>query len=133
MRPFEIIIPILLVCYLIWKRPRPLGIRMLPAVTSIIVLLHLITEGYRWQMIPLYLLTGILALCSVFDVEVKRFGAVLILFLLAISTALPVLLPVPSIPASNGPYQVGTRIYELTDASRQELYSGKQEAREFQI
>jgi pimeloyl-ACP methyl ester carboxylesterase len=133
MRPFEIIIPILLVCYLIWKRPRPFGIRMLPAVTLIIVLLHLIMEGYRWQMIPLYLLTGILVLFSVFGIEVKRFGVSLILFLLAISTALPVLLPVPSIPASNGPYQAGTRIYELTDVLRQELYSGKDEARRFQI
>jgi hypothetical protein len=55
------------------------------------------------------------------------------LLLLAISTALPVLLPVPVIPAPDGPYKVGTTIYELRDPSRRELYSGRDEARRFQI
>jgi pimeloyl-ACP methyl ester carboxylesterase len=42
-------------------------------------------------------------------------------------------LPVPIIPKPSGPYEVGTRIYELTDLSRKELYSGKDEARRFMI
>ena len=133
MRPFEIAIPILLASYLLWRHPHPLAIRLLPACALIFTVLHLILEGYRWQMIPIYVLTGMLALSSVLDIEVKRMGALLILFLLAISTALPVLLPVPTIPASTGPYQVGTRLYELKDVARQELYSGKQEARRFPI
>jgi dienelactone hydrolase len=58
---------------------------------------------------------------------------ILNLCLLALSTALPILLPVPNIPVPSGPYQVGTTIYELTDISRKELYSGKDQARRFQI
>ena len=53
--------------------------------------------------------------------------------LLALATALPILLPVPAIPTPSGPYPIGTRIYELTDSSRKEMYSGKDEARRFMI
>ena len=133
MRPFEILIPILLALPVIWRRPRPFWIRMLPALTFIASVLHLIIEGYRWQMIPLYVLVLFQMVQSFWGIEPGRTGSFLALILLAVSTALPILLPVPSIPHSSGPYQVGTRIYELTDASRQELYSGKEEARRFQI
>src|SRR5215210_3854013 len=137
MRPFEIMIPVLLVAHLLWPSPRPARIRFLPAFTLIVIILHLIIEGYRWQMIPLYGLTALLAARSLIkrrsSPDIKPFLSVLLLILLAVATVLPILLPVPSIPASNGPYQIGTRIYELTDSSRKELYSGKDEARRFQV
>lgn len=133
MRRLEIIIPILLTLPLIWRRPRPFWIRILPAFTFIALVLHLIVEGYRWQMIPLYILTLIEMVLSFWGVEPKRIGSILAIILLAVSTALPILLPVPSIPPPSGSYQVGTRIYDLTDPSRQEIYSGKDEARRFQI
>ncbi len=137
MRPFEIIIPLLLTIYLVWKRPRPFGIRLLPALVLLLTAVHLAVEGYRWQMIPIYALTSILAFSSLRQVKTavdgKPLAAILSLSLLAVSTALPALLPVPLIPAPNGPYQAGTTIYELTDPSRQELYSGRDEARRFQI
>lgn len=138
MRPLEITIPILLAIHLLWPRPRPYWVRLLPAFTLLVVLVHVIVEGYRWQMIPLYLLTGMLAihgwirLRSAPDIN-STIASALTLMLLAVFTALPILLPVPSIPASTGPYPVGTRLYELTDNSRQELYSGKEGARRFQV
>jgi hypothetical protein len=55
------------------------------------------------------------------------------LILLAVSRALPILLPVPSTPVPGGPYQVGTRIYELTDASRRKICLGRNKARRFRI
>src|SRR5215207_6569318 len=146
MRPLEIMIPVLLAVYLLWRRPRPRWIQFLPAFTLLIILIHWLIEGYRWQMIPLYGLTLLLAARGLIrlrsSTEIRLFPSILLFILLAIATVLPILLPVPSIPVSNGPYQVGTRIYELTDASRQELYSGKddtcpggqcQGARRFQI
>jgi hypothetical protein len=42
-------------------------------------------------------------------------------------------LPVPNIPNPSGPYAIGTSIYEMNDASRQELYSGVDEPRRFMI
>lgn len=137
MRPFEIIIPTLLTIYLIWKHPRPLWIRLFPAMSLLLTLVHFVMEGYRWQMSPIYVLTTVLGLSALIrprsSADWKPLGSYLFLFLLALSTALPILLPVPSIAAPSGSYQVGTTIYELTDSSRKELYSGKDEARRFQI
>lgn len=137
MRPLEILIPVLLAGYLLWQHPRPLMIRFLPAVALLCTSIHFVVEGYRWQMIPLYVLTSILGVSALVRTKsawgLKPFGSYLTLVLVAVSTALPILLPVPSIPAPSGPYKVGTRIYELIDASRRELYSGKDEPRRFQI
>ena len=145
MRLLEIIIPVLLAVYLLWPHPRPSWIRPFPIFASLAVLTHLRIEGYRWQMIPLYALTLLLTLNALTRIRSStdrksvtsrltlRLTQGSALITLAISIALPILLPVPSIPASNGPYRIGTRIYELTDASREELYSGREEARRFQV
>ncbi len=137
MRPLEITIPSLLAVYLIWRHPRPQFVRFVPALALLLTLLQFAIEGYRWQMIPIYIITAILGLTALAKIQSpadwKTLASTLTLVLLAVSTALPILLPVPSIPAPSGPYQVGTRIYELTDASRRELYSGRDEARRFMI
>ena len=129
MRPLEIILPVLIAIYFLWRSPRPYWIRMLPVCALLIAGIHLMLEGYRWQMIPLYVLTGLLAMMESMRTrsaaDTSPFRSLLRLILLAMTTALPILLPVPSIPDSSGPYRVGTRIYELTDASREEIYSGK--------
>ena len=137
MRAFEIVIPILLAAFLLWRSPRPVWIRLFPGFALLAIVIHLLIEGYRWQMIPLYVLTLVIALSALMKFRSsdnwRPAASYLTFFLLILSSTLPVVLPVPSIPASNGPFQVGTRIYELTDSSRQELYSGKEEARRFQI
>jgi len=137
MRLLEILIPALLIAYLAWRHPRPMWVRLLPAVTLIVTLLHFAIEGYRWQMIPLYSLALILAVISLLkiltDVNWKPFASILTMGLVAIATALPVLLPIPRIPTPSGEYQIGTQIFELVDESRLELYSGKDEARRFMI
>jgi len=155
MRPLEILTPIILAIFLIWPltgRKRPPAVGVLPAFALVLIAAHANIEGMRWQMVPLYGFAVVTFFMSIPDFMKARRGdaqtmrplhiplrASLVLSfllsasLLAISTALPVLLPVPSIPAPAGPYQVGTTIYELTDDSRRELYSGRDEARRFQI
>src|SRR5687767_1848089 len=145
MRPLEILTPVILAIYLLWPitgRKRPPAVGLLPAFALVVIAAHANIEGMRWQMYPLYAFAVITFLMSIpdfmkarrEDVQTSQPLRILSsLVLLAVSTALPFLLPVPSIPASSGPYQVGTRIYELTDPSRQEIYSGKDEPRRFQI
>jgi dienelactone hydrolase len=137
MRPLEIVIPVLLAVYLLWRQPRPFGIRFLPAIALLVTLIHFAVEGYRWQMIPLYVLTAMLGIRALLKIKStadwKPLGSILTFVLVAVSTALPILLPVPTIPAPDGPHKVGTRIYELTDSARKELYSGQDEPRRFQI
>jgi len=132
MRLLEILIPILLSAYLLWSHPRPQAIRYLPALAFILTLNHFIVEGYRWQMIPLYALTLLLAIASFFF-DWKPLASYLTFSLLLLVTLIPILLPVPQIPTPSGDYQVGTKIYELNDTSRKELFSGKDETRKFMI
>ncbi|MFN8414614.1 MAG: hypothetical protein U0Z26_19710 [Anaerolineales bacterium] len=137
MHPLEILISVLLVAYLIWQHPRPFIIRLAPALALVFTLIHFGLEGYRWQMIPLYALTTLLTISSLSKIsgvaDWKPLASYLTLILLALSIAVPTLLPVPKIPTPSGPYQIGTAIYEMTDSSRQEIYSGKDEARRFMI
>ena len=145
MRPLEILTPMVLTIYLLWpitSRKRPPAVGLLPAFALVVIAAHANIEGMRWQMYPLYAFAVITFLTSIPEFMKARQDNVQImrplrglanLVLLAISTALPILLPVPSIPTPSGPYQVGTTIYELTDDSRRELYSGRDEARRFQI
>jgi predicted dienelactone hydrolase len=133
MRPLEIVIPILLVVYLLWPHARPMIVRFAPAAALIITLAHFTLEGYRWQMIPLYALTLILTVLSFFMSDIKPLAQGGILILVFISTALPILLPVPKIAAPGGALEVGTTNYEFTDSGRKELYSGKDEPRRFMV
>ena len=144
MRPLEILIVTLLAAYLAWpfsRRPRPVWVTSLPALALIVTLAHFGVEGYRWQMIPLYGLTPLLALAGLIRLNQPRagsfpssaLGSALTLILLAVSTALPILLPVPRLPKMSGPYQVGTRTFYMEDASRKELYSGEDGPRRFMI
>ena len=137
MRPLEVIIPLFLSSYLLWLHPRPFAIRWIPAVMLSLAILHMLLEGYRWQMIPIYIITAILTVTALMKIQSptdwKPLASYLTFILLAVSTALPILLPVPAIPTPSGPFQVGTRIYELTDTARKEIYSGKDEARRFMI
>ena len=114
MRPFEILIALTLGIYLFWPfltgRVNAYPFRLLPLLATVLVAGHLLFEGYRWQMIPLYILTTILLLNSLPELSItraRRFkrtgwraaGQAMVLLLLAAAAALPALLPVPSIPA----------------------------------
>jgi predicted dienelactone hydrolase len=139
----------LLVAYSVWPvvtgRRRPVPIQALPPLALVLAILHLALEGYRWQMIPLYLL--VLGACGFALPALIRLdrgafrrrswrGVALIglTLLVAAATALPVLLPVPRVPAPSGPYRVGTITMQLVDPAREEIFSGRtDEPRRFLI
>ena len=58
MRPVEasILAAILLslLMYLIPGNRRPRWLSFLPALATLLLVIHLVVEGYRWQMIPAY-------------------------------------------------------------------------------
>lgn len=95
-------------------------------VVTAVFLLHLILEGVRWQLIPIYLAIVGSALAQF---RTKQFGTILRVIGYSLYSALLVLglllgsvFPIKSIPGPDGPYTVGTFHSELIDDSRVERY-----------
>lgn len=133
MRRFELLLAFVALVAVAWPavfgvRPRR-GIISLALVGAFVV--HLQFEGFRWQMLPLYLVSVGLAVGDVIFIErslawsnrVARgiFGVGGIL--LATSPAL--LLPVPELPTPTGPEPIGTVTVQITDPERPELYGAR--------
>jgi pimeloyl-ACP methyl ester carboxylesterase len=149
MRPLEILLPVILAIYILWplsKHKRPAAVGVLPAFALVVMVTHGRVEGLRWQMYPLYTIGTVTFLISLTDFlreqkatgifqakSPSRAGIILTLLLLAVSTTLPALLPVPTLMPPTGQYAVGTRTVFLTDPNRKEIYSGKDEPRKFII
>jgi len=116
---------------------RPFWTHTLPDAAILLILIHLIIKGYRWQMVPAYALASLLFALSVPRLLGKRpgspvgrgrrrgyrIGMASGLVALAIAAALPALFPVFEVPNPTGPYAVGTTSFALADESRPEVLS----------
>ena len=94
--------------------PKNLNILYVISLLGLILAIHLVFEGPRWQMIPAYFL-WLIALITDFiqsggksSTIVRIIKTVGLLVLLAVSIILPSVLPVLDLPSSTGPYTVGT-------------------------
>ena len=87
-------------------------------------------EGPRWQMVPAYALTGLFLLAWWLQ---NRLAPGLVVGLgiigLAVSTALPILIPAFRFPKPSGPYAIGTVTYHWVDEGRAEIFSAAPQAR----
>ncbi len=148
MRLFEIlmllvVLPVLLWPLLPWRRPR--WVDFLPAAAVLMMVLQLLLEGYRWQMLPAYLLVVVLFLVTLLRLRSPTprqknwsawaiIGSLLGLLVWLLVLALPYLLPVPVLPDVTGPYAAGTQTFHLVDESRDEIYTaGPADKREIMI
>ena len=137
MRPFEILLAIanlLTFCVIALPqfRAQPWTGYLAP-ITLLIMAVHLLVEGPRWQMLPAYALTIIFTLIWLSgliwagDWHVNRlisiFGVAMGILGLVISMALPILLPIFHFPKPTGPYAIGTLTYHWIDTSRPELFT----------
>ncbi|MCP5098510.1 MAG: acetylhydrolase, partial [Chloroflexi bacterium] len=135
MRTFELLLILINIPYLAWglfSSNRPKWVNLLPVGGLLLLLIHLLVEGYRWQMIPAYLLVGVLLVGVIRPLRNQQTtskrrviaGSTLFsLLLLVIAIALPVALPVPKLPAVTGDFEVGTRTFYLVDTNREEVYT----------
>ncbi len=112
---------------------------LLPFLSIALVIFHLLIEGYRWQMVPAYFLSVLLALFTLTNVQrtirsseqstlidrkwLRIPGAIASCLLLLIATALPILFPHLWLPEPSGPYCVGTRNLYLIDTDRSETFT----------
>jgi len=104
-------------------------------MSVLFILIHLVVEGYRWQMVPAYTLTTLLFVLSVprllrknKDLPTGRgrkilhgIGMALGFLAIVIAATLPTLFPVFQTPEPTGPYAIGTTSFAFTDDSRLEI------------
>ena len=120
-----------------WMRHAALG-------AIILAIAQVLVEGSRWQMIPAYALTGLFFLVWLLhdtgaigapaaQGQTSRLAVTLVFGLevlgLALSAALPIILPVFSFPRPSGPYAIGTLTYHWVDTKRPEIFSTDPSAR----
>lgn len=133
MRPFEIIFIVILSASLLirfYKRDTLRWLNLLPLFNLLVFAYHLFLEGIRWQMIPIYLLSLWLIPFALIRIhqpqkQPKNKWTITGLIVLALSTGLAVLLPVPVLPLPGGPYPVGTQTFYWVDESRMEVFSSE--------
>ncbi len=99
-------------------------------VAVLLTSLHLILEGYRWPMIPLYALVvalGAFGLMVVWRKPTSRRSKILMripagvgMALLILAVTLSLSFPIVHLPEPTGPYAVGTSYLTFTDPSRPE-------------
>lgn len=128
-----------LVAYLVPRSRRPRWFLFLPFLVALLVLIHLIVEGYRWQMVPGYTLAAVVVVAMVWSLRrqagqqsgptsLRRRVATIVgvafgLLLLAAAAALPSVFPVFRLPEPTGPHTVGTQYYYWIDEDRPEEYT----------
>jgi predicted dienelactone hydrolase len=135
MRPLETLLlttDLLAVLLLVVRLPvrarhlRHLALVPLPALAA-----QLLVEGARWQLIPAYALTGLLAIAWLMRTaapgragrRVTGVAAGADVLVLVASITLPVVVPVFALPAPTGPYGIGTRTYHWVDPTRPDVFT----------
>ena len=124
MRFLEVIVVLLsvaLVMNLSISKSRRKGTSPLILMAILTTLLHLLIEGYRWQMVPSYLLLGLFTLIR--NRESQKTATVVISTIWTFSIILPATVPVVKLPKPTGPFKVGTAIFHWTDTTRTEWFT----------
>ena len=130
MRQFELILLFTVVFAIAW--PAVFGVRprrgIAAGLLSIAIVLQFQFDGFRWQMVPLYILAAGLAVGDLLFVDRQLIWSrrvargVFGLTGVALAATLALVLPVPELPLPPGPETIGTVTVELVDLERDEIY-----------
>lgn len=143
LRPFEVLLlgSLALFACLLFKpgQHRPRWKFGLSVAALVWAGLHAALEGVRWQLVPAYVLALVFFALAVrtwraqhsrsdagwepswWRTGARISGAVLALLLIALSAISAAVLPVFELPATHGPYAVGTMTWVVDDTSRAEV------------
>lgn len=142
MRPLEVVLlganVVALAALLVPLSRRIRWLRNLAVLAPLAAVLQVLGEGPRWQMAPAYGLALLLFLTWLLSATrpahqpaasgragrlATGLGIGLVALVLAVSIALPAILPVFRFPPPGGPYAIGTVTYHWVDGQRHELFS----------
>lgn len=143
MRFLEIILLLTVTILPFAKRPISKHLRqeILLIFPGIILILHLIIDGWRWQMVPAYvlvlLLIGRLKVLQSNDFVKLNFkraiGYFFIIVLLITGWVLPNILPVFDLPQPSGKYQIGTKMIHIKTDGEEVITEDPTDKREFMV
>ena len=129
MRPFEVVLVVLTLVGLLGRWMAPVVQRLLAGALAVVAVVHVVVEGPRWQLVPAYVVAIVVVAAPALRLLPRRapgwvpvVGRGIGALLLVIAVALGVVLPVPSLPRPDGPYDVGTTRWEVVDDTRTEVY-----------
>lgn len=127
MRALELVLVSLLILCAIWSLVSSVRKRavVVLALTLIVLVLHLATEGAHWQMVPAYLgvcIFAILVIAKKSTGLIARAGGWIVIVLALATLSCSAVLPMFRLPAPTGPNAIGTRIIHLVDNSRVEVH-----------
>src|SRR5215211_5509280 len=133
MRPIEILLSLAnLLAFLVLAVPRLRAVpwlRHLAPMALAIAIAQVLLGGPRWQMVPAYALAGLFFVVWLLRYVTPAGGPARqkrtnrLAAGLAISVALPIMLPVFRFPHPGGPYEIGTLTYHWVDADRPEVFT----------
>jgi len=128
MRLFESLILLLLsilVYQLVFTSRKKKQHTQLIFASIVVIIIHIFTESYRWQMVPAYLSFGFIYLRIKMG-ELRfthRFNKFAWTLWMIIVIGLPFSVPVIDLPQPTGLYEIGSEIYHWTDSSRSEWFT----------
>lgn len=136
MRPLEIALWASTAALFLWhlsQRGAPGGVRGLPAVTIALLVAHVLSEGPRWHIGPVYVLALYLVTICAWPTgrapEPDLWIALVGVGFLAAAAGAATLLPVFELPGPTGPHPVGTVTLHLVDPTRPEPRTDRADGR----
>ncbi len=143
-----LVVALTLLSFLLPARKRFAAVRIaLPPTAAVVTVIHLILEEYRWQLVPLYILVGILFFISLIQIlrrrtsqsisrrrKVMAVGLVVLgLAVLGVEVVILVSFPLVRLPQPTGAYAVGTAYLQFADHDRPEILTDNpNDIREFE-
>lgn len=136
MRPLEIAVTVALLPYVLHllspSRGESMWFGLSLVIAGFLTIGQLLTEGYRWQMLPAYCLVVAFVLLEsarwMWAFRAPYVVGVAALFLEFAAIVLSSALPVFKLPASSGPYKIGTQVRHIIDHDRRDPFADKPNA-----
>ena len=131
MRLFEILLIVVVLISILFRFfsfKKLAWLHLFPLTSLLLIGYHLFFEGYRWQMLPFYLFALIFSWYGIQRIRQpeqtpRKKWTIVWLAAAVILVFLPILLPVPTFPEPDGPYDVGTTSFFWIDEEREEIYA----------
>lgn len=113
------------------KKGNPKKILLTSGISTLVLIIHFIIEGLRWQMGFLYCITALFLVVSIYQYFNKqkipkpftRFLSIFLAVLTIISAGLSIYIPVFKIPEPTGGFEVGTQTFYFVDENRNETFT----------